>query len=96
MKKVKQKDGMLRVKPRTKKFMLGLKRKTNANSLDELLWVILQCPQVPQFVFDFYRKSFDLTPQQKKQYEKENKVIPSGTYKAIYIKKPQNGRVVVE
>jgi len=84
MKPVKQKDGMLRAKPRTKKFMMDLKIKTNANSLDELLWVILKCPQVPQYVFDFYRKSFDLTPQQIEAYKKQHKIAPIGLIKAEY------------
>jgi len=85
MEPVKQKDGMLRVKPRTKKFLLDLKIKTNANSLDQLLWVIFQCPQVPDFVFDFYRdRAFDLTPQQIEAYESENQIKPIGTIVAEY------------
>ena len=44
----------------------------------------------------FPNRAFELSPKQIQQYERENKVEPSGTYKAIYIKKPISGRVVVE
>jgi len=78
-------------------FLRSLKRQTGAPSIKALIEVMLRCPQLPSYVFDHFAKtSFEIDDATKKAYETENRVSPSGTYKAIYIKKPQNGRVVVE
>ena len=62
-------------------FLDSLKRRTGAKNIAQLIWVMSQHPDMPNYLFDQFRDTaFEFTLEQKRQYEKENKVEPSGTF----------------
>ena len=86
MREIKEKDGFIRVKHQTKIVLEMIKRNcgSDCSCFDELINVILKCPQLPNFVYDYYqRTSFQLSLAERKRYEKQNKIDPSGLIAVI-------------
>lgn len=70
-----------------------LVRMLGANSIRQVLNVMLECPELNDFLFDRFRATaFNFSPEQKQAYEKEHKIEASGLKKYLVV--PSNIGVI--
>jgi len=77
-------------------FLTTLREQTKAKSIKELIRVMLKCPELPSFIFDYYRKTaFEITKETREAYEAEHGIKKIGMVKATYVKRKPKPKTLV-
>lgn len=97
----KEKDGRstLTIKNRVLRKLFLYKRAVGYKSLSDLIEDMMAKEDLLSYLVDLHPDtSFDLTPQQKKQYETEHNIRPIGVVEATYLKpkvKPRSNKILI-